>query len=56
MEFLIENWSSLALTLITALSSYTALTETTKDDKIVNVLSRVLNAIIFGKSRGKKVK
>lgn len=54
MEFLTENWSSLALALITALSSYTALTETTKDDKIVNVLSRVLNAIIFGKSRSKK--
>lgn len=54
MEFLIENWSSIALTAITALSSYTALTETTKDDKIVNILSRILNAVIFGKNRSSK--
>lgn len=56
MEFLISNWSELALILITALGSYTALTETTKDDKVVNILKRVLEAVVFGRNRGKKNK
>jgi len=53
MEFFIANWSSIALAAITFLGSYTALTETTKDDKIVNILSRILQAVVFGKSRKK---
>jgi len=53
MEFITSNWSTLALIIITALSSLTALTETKKDDKIVNILSRILQAVVFGKNRKK---
>lgn len=51
MEFLLENWSELALIIITAAGSYTALTETEKDDKVVNVLKRILQAVVLGRSR-----
>jgi hypothetical protein len=51
MEFLIENWSVIALSLITAAGTLTALTETKKDDRIVNVLSRILQAVVMGKNR-----
>tara|TARA_R110000772_G_scaffold194982_1_gene305695 strand:- start:262 stop:423 length:162 start_codon:yes stop_codon:yes gene_type:complete len=53
MEFLTANWASIALALITAAGTLTALTETTKDDKVINVLSRILQAVIFGKNRKK---
>jgi len=53
MEFFIQNWSGIALIVITAAGSYTALTETKADDKVVNVLSRILQAVVFGKSRKK---
>tara|TARA_R110000824_G_scaffold386285_1_gene581163 strand:+ start:116 stop:277 length:162 start_codon:yes stop_codon:yes gene_type:complete len=51
MEFIISHWSVIALSIITAASTLTALTETTKDDKIVNILSRILQAIVMGKNR-----
>lgn len=51
MEFLLANWSELALIIITAAGSYTALTETEKDDKVVNVLKRILQAVVLGRSR-----
>lgn len=54
MEFLINNWAEVALALISLAGTVTALTETEKDDKVVNVLARILNAIIFGKSRAKR--
>lgn len=53
MEFLIENWSVLALALISAAGTVTALTETEKDDKIVDILKRIVQAIVLGKSRKK---
>jgi len=53
MEFITENWASIALALITAASTLTALTETKRDDKIVNILSRILQAVVFGKNRKK---
>ncbi len=53
MEFFIQNWSVLALALISAASTVTALTETEKDDKIVDVLKRIVQAIVLGKSRRK---
>ena len=52
MEFLFENWSQIALAILTALGTITALTETEKDDTVVNVLTRIVQAIVFGKSRG----
>ena len=51
MEFITLNWSVIALAVITAASTLTALTETKRDDKIVNVLSRILQAIVMGKNR-----
>lgn len=53
MDLIIENWSVLALALLSLLGTYTALTETTKDDDLVNVLTRIVQAIVMGKSRGK---
>jgi len=53
MEFITQNWASLALAVITAAGTITALTETEKDDKVVNVLKRILQAIVLGKSRRK---
>tara|TARA_R110002050_G_scaffold119591_1_gene237428 strand:- start:227 stop:388 length:162 start_codon:yes stop_codon:yes gene_type:complete len=51
MEFLTTNWSVILLALITAASTLTALTETKKDDKIVNILRRILQAVVMGKNR-----
>ena len=52
MDFLLEQWSTIALAILTALGTITALTETEKDDTVVNVLTRIVQAIVFGKSRG----
>tara|TARA_R110000751_G_scaffold126086_1_gene227917 strand:+ start:314 stop:475 length:162 start_codon:yes stop_codon:yes gene_type:complete len=53
MEFLTTNWSEITLSVLVLLGTLTALTETKKDDAIVNVLKRILQAIIFGKNRKK---
>tara|TARA_R110001599_G_C11753639_1_gene609353 strand:- start:254 stop:415 length:162 start_codon:yes stop_codon:yes gene_type:complete len=53
MEFFLGNWDKILLALVTFLGTYTALTETKKDDKIVNILSRILQAVVLGRSRGK---
>jgi|TARA_R110000782_G_scaffold131795_2_gene223675 hypothetical protein len=53
MEFLTNHWAEVALAIITAAGTLTALTETKKDDRIVNILSRILQAIVFGKNRKK---
>ena len=50
MDFLFEHWSEVALAILTALGTITALTETEKDDTVVNVLTRIVQAIVFGKS------
>ena len=52
-DLLINHWSELALALISMASTYTALTETEKDDKVVDVLKRIVQAIVLGKSRQK---
>jgi len=51
MDFLTANWVELLLALITFLGSYTALTETTKDDSILDIIKRILNAVVFGRNR-----
>jgi len=38
----------LLLALIGALSTYTALTETEADDKILDIAKRIVQAIVFG--------
>jgi hypothetical protein len=51
MEFLTTNWVELLLALITLAGTYTALTETTKDDKILGVIKRIFDAVILGRNR-----
>jgi hypothetical protein len=51
MEFILENWAELLLALITLAGTITALTETEADDKWLDVVKRVLNAVVFGKAK-----
>ena len=51
MEFFTTHWAELLLALITFLGTYTALTETTKDDRILDIVQRILNAVILGRNR-----
>lgn len=51
MEFLTTNWVELLLALIALLGTVTALTETTKDDSILDIVKRIFNAIILGRNR-----
>lgn len=51
MEFLTTNWVELLLALITFLGTITALTETTKDDNVLDVIKRILSAVILGRNR-----
>ena len=54
MDFLTDHFYEILMAVIAAAGTITALTETEKDDKIVNILSRILQAIFLGKSRGKR--
>lgn len=56
MEFLTENWAEIVLAIITAAGTITALTESEKDDNVVDVLKRILSAVIAGKSRRRNAK
>jgi len=51
MEFFQTHWAEIALALITAAGTITALTETTKDDDIVDLIKRILNAVILGRNK-----
>ena len=51
MDFILENWAEIALAVITAAGTITALTETEKDDNIVDLLKRILNAVILGRNK-----
>jgi hypothetical protein len=54
MEFLTMYWSEILNVVLVAAGTLTALTETKKDDRIVNVLTRILNAVVLGKNRSNK--
>lgn len=54
MNFLLANWAELALAILTAAGTITALTETEKDDKVVNVLKRIVQAVVLGRNRAKR--
>lgn len=47
-------WAEIALAILTAAGTVTALTESTKDDKVVDVLKRIINAIVLGRSGRKR--
>ena len=51
MDFITTNWVELTLALITFLGSYTAITESTKDDGILDIIRRVFNAVILGRNK-----
>ena len=51
MQFILENWAEIALAVIAAAGTITALTETEKDDNIVDLIKRILQAVILGKSK-----
>jgi len=53
MNFISSHWAELALAVLTAARTITALTETEKDDKLVNILKRIVQAIVLGKGRRK---
>jgi len=54
IDFLVNNWAEVALALISLLSTLSALTDSEKDDKWVDVLSRVINAIVFGRTKARR--
>lgn len=47
-------WSEILNAVLIAGGTLTALTESKKDDRIVNVLSRILQAVVLGKNRNNK--
>jgi hypothetical protein len=54
VDLLLANWSTLALAIISALSTFTALTESTKDDKILDVVKRIIQAIVMGTTKRRR--
>ena len=50
MYFILDNWPEILLSLLTAAGTISALTETEKDDDIVDMLKRILSAIVLGRS------
>ena len=50
-ELLITYWAEIALAILTAAGTITALTETEKDDKVVDVLKRIINAVVLGRTK-----
>jgi hypothetical protein len=50
MDFILDNWPEILLALLTAAGTISALTETEKDDDIVDMLKRILSAIVLGRS------
>lgn len=51
MEWIVENWAELLLALIAFAGTITALTETKKDDQVLDILKRILSAILLGRSK-----
>jgi hypothetical protein len=49
-DFFADNWAELALALIGLMGTITALTSTTKDDTVVDILRRILMAVVVGKT------
>ena len=50
-ELIAQYWAEIALAILTAAGTITALTESEKDDKIVDVLKRIVNAVVLGRSK-----
>lgn len=50
-DFFVENWAELLLALITFLGTFTALTESKKDDAVLDIVKRILNAVFLGRNK-----
>jgi hypothetical protein len=50
-EFLSENWAEITLAVITLAGTVTALTETKADDKWLDVVKRIVQAVLMGKTK-----
>ena len=50
-ELLMTYWAEIALAILTAAGTITALTETEKDVKVVDVLKRIINAVVLGRTK-----
>jgi hypothetical protein len=50
-DFFAENWTEILLALITLLGTFTALTDTKKDDTILDLLKRIVNAVVLGRNK-----
>ena len=45
------HWAEIALAVVGVMGTITALTDSTKDDTIVDILKRILNAVVMGRSK-----
>jgi hypothetical protein len=52
-EVFAQYWAEIVLAILTAAGTITALTESEKDDKVVDVLKRIVNAVVLGRSKRK---
>lgn len=50
-DFLITHWATIALAVVGAMGTITALTNSTKDDTVMDILKRILNAVVMGRSK-----
>jgi hypothetical protein len=50
-DFLTTHWAEIALAVLGLMGTITALTETSRDDTAVDILKRILNAVILGKNK-----
>lgn len=52
-ELITQYWAEIALAILTAAGTISAITESERDDKIVDVLKRIVNAVVLGRSKRK---
>ena len=45
------HWAEIALAVVGAMGTITALTNSTKDDTVMDILKRILNAVVMGRSK-----
>ena len=50
-ELLMTYWAEIALAILTAAGTISAITESERDDKIVDVLKRIVNAVVLGRTK-----
>tara|TARA_Y100001972_G_scaffold1319_1_gene1473 strand:- start:1327 stop:1500 length:174 start_codon:yes stop_codon:yes gene_type:complete len=55
-QILLTYWAEIALAVLTAAGTITALTETDKDDRVIDILKRILNAVVLGRSKRRRKK